>query len=251
MDKYKNFEKKLKNREKTVGPVIQNISSTVIIEKMCDSVDFLLFDGEHGIFNSENLVECLQIARLKGTPALVRVADTQYHLISRPLYLGADGIMIPRCETLEQVELAVNSMYFPQIGKLGCGGHGQYRQNEDIFSFKRYLFLQIESPLGIENLPEMLKKYGEYISAVIIGPYDLSVMLKKPFDFEDEKHTECVKRIFDICKEHNVSSGIFSDNETTAEKYFKMGANVLWTGTDANMFMRGFNETYNALKKIQ
>ena len=250
MDRYKNFEDKLKNREKIVGPVIQNISSTVIIEKMCDSVDFLLFDGEHGIFNSENLIEYLQVARLKNTPALVRVADTVYHLISRVLYLGADGIMIPRCETLEQVEVAVDSMNFPPKGKLGCGGHGQYRQNEDFFNFKRYLFLQIESPLGIENLPEILKKYGEYISAVIIGPYDLSVMLNKPFDFENERFLQSVQKIFDICKENNISSGIFCDDDIKAKRYYEMGANVLWTSTDTNMFIRGFNETYNALKKL-
>ncbi len=250
MNKYKNFEEKLAKREKIVGPVIQNISSTVIIERMCDSVDFLLFDGEHGIFNNENLIECLQVARLKSTPALVRVADTVYHLISRALYLGADGIMIPRCETVEQVKTAIDSMNFPTVGKLGCGGHGQYRQGEDIFSFKRYLFLQIESPTGIANLPHILKSYGEYISAVIIGPYDLSVMLNKPFDFEDKGFLESVETVFDICKQNNISSGIFCDDEKKAEKYRKMGANVLWTGTDINMLMRGFNETYNALKKI-
>ena len=83
MDKYQLFEEKLKNREKIVGPVISTFLSPIMVENIVDSLDFILFDGEHGIFNNENLVNCLQFARLKGTPSFVRVADTEYHLISR------------------------------------------------------------------------------------------------------------------------------------------------------------------------
>lgn len=247
---YAQFEQKLNNLEKIVGPVIATFNSPIMVERMCDSVDFMLFDGEHGIFNNENLIYSLQVCRLKGVPSFVRVADTEYHLISRALYMGADGIMIPRCETLEQIEKAVRSMNFPEKGKMGCGGHGQYRKDETIENYKRFLFLQIETPLGIENLPQMLEKYGEEISAIIIGPYDLSVILQKPFDFENPEHVEAVQKVFDICKKYNKSSGIFCDNEVIAERYYKMGANVLWTATDINMFMRGFNESYKKLEEL-
>lgn len=250
MNKYEKFEEKLANREKIVGPVIASFLSTIMVEKMADSVDFVLFDGEHGIVNNENLVECLQVARLKGVPSFIRVADTEYHLISRALYMGADGIMIPRTESLEQVEKAVKSMNFFPNGKMGCGGHGQYRSNEGINNYKRYLFLQIESPEGVKNLPAILEKFGEFISAIIIGPYDFSVMLEKPFDFENPELLAYIQKIFDICKEHNVSSGIFSDDIQKAEKYYKMGANVLWTATDMGIFLDGFKRIYGALEKL-
>ena len=250
MNKYKLFEEKLTKREKIVGPVIASFLSTIMVEKMADSVDFVLFDGEHGIVNNENLVECLQVARLKGVPSFIRVADTEYHLISRALYMGADGIMIPRTESVQQVEKAVKSMNFPPIGKMGCGGHGQYRQNETINDYKRYLFLQIESPAGVNALPEILEKFGEFISAIIIGPYDFSVMVGKPFDFENPELMDYFQKVFDICKERNVSSGIFCDNVEKAEKYYNMGANVLWTATDMGIFLDGFSRIYGDLQKL-
>ncbi len=250
MDKYQLFEKKIKNREKIVGPVISTFLSPIMVENMVDSLDFILFDGEHGIFNNENLVNCLQVARLKGTPSFIRVADTEYHLISRALYMGADGIMIPRAETLQQVEKAVRSMNFPPNGKMGCGGHGQYRKDETIFNYKRYLFLQIESPEGVKNLPEMLEKYGEFISAIIIGPFDFSVMLNKPLQFDDPELLSYIQKVFDICKEHNTSSGIFCDTVEKAEKFYNMGANVLWTATDMGIFNDGFKRIYGALEKL-
>lgn len=250
MDKYKLFEEKLKNREKIVGPAISNMLSTIMVEKIADSLDFVLFDGEHGIYNNESLVECLQVARLKGVPSFIRVADTEYHLISRALYMGADGIMIPRTESLEQVEKAVKSMNFSPIGKVGCGGHGQYRKGETIDVYKRYLMLQIESPEGVKNLPAILDKYGEFISAIVIGPYDFSVMVGKPFDFNNPELLNYFQQVFDICKDHNISSGIFCDDIEKAEKYYKMGANILWASTDMNIFMAGFNALYGGLEKL-
>ena len=249
MDNYKVFEQKLKNREKVVGPCVQ-ISNTIMLEKMASKVDYFLLDGEHGVFNSENLVHHLQVARLLKKPAIVRVADCNYDLISRVIYMGADGIMIPRCETLDQVKLAVEAMNFYPVGKLGVGGHGQYRENEKFDTFKRYLVLQMESPKGIENLPKMLEKYGEYISAVVIGPYDLSVTLGILEQFDNKKHLEAVQQVFDICKNFNKSTGIFVDTLQKAQQYYDMGANFLWVGTDLNMFVSGFNDLYDSLQGV-
>lgn len=248
MDKYELFNEKLKNRGKVVGPCIQ-CANPILIEKMAEQVDFFVLDGEHGVFNNENLVNTLLITRLKNTPTIVRVADCRYDLISRALYMGADGIMIPRCETLEQVKVAVESMNFAPIGKLGCGGHGQFRAGESVLNFKRHLVLQIESPKGTENLPEILEEYGEYISAIVIGPYDYSIMLGKPQEFDNPELIKHIQKIFDICRDNNTSAGIFVDNIEKAEKYIGMGANFIWAGTDVNMFINGFNNLYDLIKE--
>ena len=110
--------------------------------------------------------------------------------------------------------------------------------------------LQIESPEGVKNLPAILEKYGEFISAIVIGPYDFSVMVGKPFDFTNPELLDYFQQVFDICKEHNVSSGIFCDDIEKAEKYYKMGANILWASTDMNIFMAGFNALYGGLEKL-
>ena len=247
MDRYEIFNKKLENMEKVVGPCIQ-CANPIILEKISETADFLVLDGEHGIFNNENLVNTLMITRLKKVTTIVRVADCKYDLIARALYMGADGIMIPRCETLDQVKLAVESMNFYPIGKLGCGGHGQFREGENYSNFKRHLVLQIESPLGTNNLPKILEEYGEYISAIVVGPYDYSILLGKPQQFEDPDLIGHIQQTFDICKKYNKSSGIFVDNIEKAKQYEKMGANFIWAGTDINMFMAGFNSLYDLLK---
>jgi 2-keto-3-deoxy-L-rhamnonate aldolase RhmA len=196
---------------------------------------------EHGIFNNENLVSLLQACRLCGLPAFVRVPDhTNYH-IARCLDLGADGIMIPRTESVAQVKAAVEAMRFPPIGHKGKGGYCQVRSGETLedFNKNRHLLVQIESPVGIQALPEMLDLYGDEIAAIVIGPYDLSFTMGMPAEFDRPEFQSAVKEIFDICISRKKSVGIFCDGPVQAKKYIEMGANFLWMCTDDQIVKAG------------
>lgn len=254
MNKYETLTLKLKNREKIFGTTMQIITSPVVVEKMnVPELDFLLFDCEHGIFGFENTLPLLQICRLLGLPSFVRVRDSQYNLISKLIDLGADGIMLPRTESLEQIQEAIDSLKFYPLGRKGSGGYAQMRKGETFDSFQddgRFFFPQIESPKGIELLPEMLEKYGKYIHAVMIGPYDLSVMSGTPNETRSDVMNKNIQKIFDISREYGKSCGIFCNDADDALYYRNMGANVLWTASDNQFYMRGFNETVSELNNI-
>ncbi len=252
MNKYEILKEKLENRSKILGTTLSILNSPLLVEKMNrDDLNFILFDAEHGIFNNENVMQALQVCRLMGLPSFVRVADSEYHLIARAMYMGADGIMLPRTETLDQIKTAVSGLWFPETGKMGCGGHGQFRPGESFAEYSRHLFIQIESQKGIDNLPQMLEAYGEQISAVIIGPYDMSVMMGTPYQIRSDVMKEAVRKVFDICAKYNKSCGIFCDDEVLAKAYREMGANVLWACTDTNFFMRGYNQVFDALGEME
>ncbi len=254
MNKYEILEQKLKTRKKVLGTTMSMINSPLIIEKMNrDDLDFILFDAEHGIFNNENLIPALQVCRLMGLPSFVRIPDCKYHLIARAIDLGADGIMLPRTETLEQVKEAIESLRFAPVGRTGCGGHGQFKKGEGYEGFQksRYLFVQIESQPGIDILPEILEQYGDEIAAIMIGPYDMSVMLGTPFQIRSDVMKEATQKVFDICKKYGMSCGIFCDDEVLSKTYREMGANVLWACTDNVFFLRGFNQVFDALSEME
>lgn len=254
MNKYERLERKLAEQKKVLGTTMTMINSPVLIEKMNrDDLDFILFDAEHGVFNNENLIPALQVCRLMGLPSFVRVPDCEYHLIARAIDLGADGIMLPRTESLEQVKEAIESLRFAPVGRTGCGGHGQFKTGEgyDGFQKSRYLFVQIESQSGIDILPEILKTYGSEIAAVIIGPYDMSLMLGRPFQTRSDEVMKATQKVFDICKGYNMSCGIYCDDEILSKTYRDMGANVLWTCLDHVFFLRGYNQVFDALAEME
>lgn len=254
MDKYLRLKEKLEKKEKIIGTTMIIFKSPIIVEAMNnDDLDFLLFDAEHGVFDTQNVVELLHICRLMGLPSFVRAQDSEYHLIAKAIDMGADGIMLPRTESLEQLKTAIDALLFAPDGRKGCGGHAQFRNGEAFDDFKktRFLFPQIESPKGIELMPEMLEKYGEYISAVMIGPYDLSVMVGTPKDIKSPIMIESIQKIFDISNSYGKSCGIFCDDEVLAQKYRDMGCNILWTATDKDFYMRGYREEMDVLKNIK
>lgn len=254
MDKYLRLAEKLKNREKVIGTTMIIFKNSLILEEMNrPELDFVLFDAEHGVFDTQNTVELLQICRLMGLPTFIRAQDSEYHLIAKAIDMGADGVMLPRTESLEQLRTAVDALLFYPEGRKGSGGHAQFRKGEAYADFKktRFLFPQIESPKGIETLPEMLEKYGEYINAVMIGPYDLSIMVGTPKDIKSPQMIEAVQKIFDISNSYGKSCGIFCDDEVLAQKYRDMGCNVLWLASDKDFYMRGYNEEMKTVINIK
>lgn len=253
MNKYEQLKNKLANREVVVGTTMAMFNNTLILEKMNRAdLDYVLFDAEHGVFDAQNVISALQVCRLMGLPAFVRVQDSEYFLAAKLIDMGADGIMLPRTETLEQLRTAVDALLFHPQGRKGMGGHGQFRAGERFADFgkTRFLLPQIESPKGIANLPSMLENYGEYIDAVIIGPYDMSAMVGTPQNITSPEMLEAIQQVFDICKRYKKSTGIFCDNEEKAALFRKMGANVLWVATDKDFFLRGYNETINAVTAL-
>ncbi len=253
MNKYERLAEKFENREKILGTTMALLRSPLLLEQMNrEELDFILFDAEHGVYDTQNVIQLLQVCRLMGLPAFLRAQDAEYHLIAKAIDMGADGIMLPRTETLEQLKTAVDALLFYPDGRKGCGGHGQFRPGEAFADFgkTRFLLPQIESPAGIAMLPKMLEEYGKYISAVIIGPYDLSVMVGTPKNIRSPIMLESIQKIFDISNAHGKSCGIFCDDAALAQTYRKMGCNVLWTATDKDFFLRGYNAEMAVLKDI-
>ena len=253
MTRYESLREKFSTRQKIIGTTMIMLNYPVLLEKMRHpDIDFILMDAEHGFFDTQNVIPMLHTCRMLGVPSFLRVQDPQYHLIAKAIDMGADGVMIPRVETLEQVKIAVDAVYFSPIGRKGAGGYAQFRANESFDDFQRgrFIALQIESPKGIQQLPAMLENYGEQISVVIIGPNDLSIMLGTPLQCRSAVMEAACRQVFEICASYQKSCGIFCNDAADAEHYCDMGANVLWTGSDIQFYCRGFNETMAELGEV-
>jgi len=253
MDNYALFKEKLSSRKNVKGTQVFFFNEPMLIWEINKTgSDFLVFDMEHGRLNTEMLAPHLQVCRLLKLPSIVRVQDTAYHLIAKTMDMGADGIMLPRTETLAQLETAVNAMFFHPVGKKGYGGLMQFRENESFGEYQnnRFLLPQIESPKGVEALPAMLESYGDVISGIIIGPYDMSCMVETPQDIRSGAVLDAIRRTVGICADHGKSVGIYCNNAADAADYLKMGANIFWMGTDRGFYVEGLTQEFQALDRL-
>jgi 2-keto-3-deoxy-L-rhamnonate aldolase RhmA len=238
------------------GTMIQEFSSTVVPILLADAgFDFVFIDMEHGPFSLESATELIRVLRLTGLTPLVRVPDTEYHLIARILDAGAEGIMVPRVETRAQVEYIVSSSRYPPLGKRGCSiakGHNDFQKAElhEFTSFmnrENLVILQIERREAVENIDDLLSVPG--VDATIFGPKDLALSLGRPEKFDDPVLQESMQKVMASCQNHGIASGLHTPNLDVLREFQRQGARLLVYSTDIDLFRSAAAKGLESLKQ--
>jgi 4-hydroxy-2-oxoheptanedioate aldolase len=167
---------------------------------MC-GYDFLLLDGEHGVFSERDYLYALQALAAADVAALVRLAGHDTQAIGRYMDMGVDAIVVPNVSTAAQAEVLVRAMNYPPAGTRGVGAalHRATRYGLDLQAHLRAprervcLLVMIESALGAANVEEILSVEG--VDGVIIGPADLSADLGHAGDFSRPEYAQAVERV--------------------------------------------------------
>ncbi|MBR7117487.1 MAG: hypothetical protein IKC87_07260 [Clostridia bacterium] len=240
MNYIENLKAKLANRDKIYSTMLCHVGTTLLPKVYkSNGLDMLVMDLEHGSFFPENIGDFCMACHAMELPVIVRVQDCEYHCISKPIDMGADGVLIPRTESFEQVETAINSLRFYPYGKKGVGGRALLRAHEfaDVYSFNenRLLFLQIESKQGTDLLDEILTRYGDQVAGIIIGPNDMGVSMGCGLDMNHPDLVANIERTVEICHKHNKTIGMFMCDDMEAEHWAKKGMNFFWVGTELVM----------------
>lgn len=167
--------------------VVQQIINPDVTEELCISgYDFIILDLEHGGKTIDAACPSIMVGAAYDVPILVRTAECSQHLIEQALDAGAQGVLVPTVETVEQARLVVNSAKFAPEGTRGwCPVTPARRwlnncsrdEYAELANKNTYVSILIETPLGIENLPEIIKVPG--IDAIMFGTGDLSLRMGK------------------------------------------------------------------------
>lgn len=143
--------------------------------------DFAVIDLEHSPIGLETAYQLIGTARQSGVAPIVRVPELGGGLVARVLDAGAEGIMVPHVDTVEEARAAVSAVRFPPLGSRGVGATSRagawgalpraeylrYGQQEVV------LIAQIESAVGARNAGAIAAVNG--VDALLVGAADLSV----------------------------------------------------------------------------
>lgn len=229
-----------------VGTMVQEVTSPFIVHALVNAgFDFVYVDMEHGRFNLETAAGLIQTIRLTDMAPLVRVPDNQYHLIARVLDAGARGVMIPRVETREQAEKAVQAVRYPPLGQRGLAvarGHNDYkRQDSIVFSQEanreNLVIVQIESKQAVECVDEIVSVPG--VDIALIGPGDLSQSLGITLKMDHPDMVAAIEKVIAACKRHDVIVGLHV-GDLKAIKYWSQNGILLLSGSsDLDILLDG------------
>jgi 2-keto-3-deoxy-L-rhamnonate aldolase RhmA len=163
----------------------------------------------------------------------VRVPDLAYPYLAQPLDAGAQGIMLPRVYSADQVKEAVQIMKYAPLGARGCAfargstafkgvpiGEGMASANEETM-----LIVQIETEEAIENSDEILAVPG--VDVAFVGPTDLSIALGVPGQTESPVLVAAIEQMIATCQRHGVVPGVQMNDIDLAVRWAGKGMRLI------------------------
>jgi 4-hydroxy-2-oxoheptanedioate aldolase len=215
--------------------------------------DWLLIDGEHAPSDLRTTLAQLQSIAAYPSQAVVRPPIGSVQLIKQLLDIGAQTLLIPMVETVEQAQMMVKAVHYPPMGVRGVGAAlaraTRWNSIPDYYATAHEnicLLIQIESVTGLENLDDILKIDG--IDGVFIGAVDLSATM----GYEgNPNHPEVQKAVIDAIQRIRAAgkaAGILSTQHEATQQYMALGTEFVAVGVDTSVLMNSLRELLQKYK---
>lgn len=207
----------------------QQIPSSLVSEILCFNSEGVVLDTEHGWYNNETLFSCIQVIKSKNKLCFVRLTDVDKKSIRYCLDSGVDGIIFSTIENSDQCQKIIEHCFYAPRGKRGLG---LVRQNMwgsgDLVKDNPIIVPQIETKEGIENIKEISSFGFDYY---LIGPYDLSMSVGDPGNFENNNFCLQINKFNDIIPEEKRAIHIPNDVKNNIKGYERYGMKCLGMDT--------------------
>jgi len=219
-------------------------------------LDYVIVDTEHSPFSRGEVADMVAMLARADVVPVVRVPIPSSHDITMARDAGAQGILAPYCETVDQVKEVIGAAKWrPLKGALldhavdtGAFPSPETRdylaeRNKDCI-----VMIGIESVPAIENLEAILDVPG--VDVVFVGPHDLSITVGVPEQYDHPEFERAMGRIMEVCGQRNVPVALHLFNQQQATHWMQRGVRFVLHTTDVVAMADGFCREFNALRRF-
>ena len=152
---------KLRAGEIVLGAGI-TLSDPTVTEALAPFVDFFWIDMEHNATTTEAMLGHLIAARAGGAASIVRIPSNDVGWVKRVLDSGAEGIILPRAYSAQEVADFVSACRYPPLGTRGFGPrrpmqYGRLDQQEYLQQANRDVFVVASSSRPSSSSPSWMR----------------------------------------------------------------------------------------------
>ncbi len=217
--------------------------------------EFVVYDMEHSGWSIQTIRTLMATSRAADVVPMVRVPATEYHLMSRPLDVGAMGLMVPMVETAEQAQLIADSVRYPPVGRRGSAfgfAHDDYAPGDVLEKMETatrevMVLAQIETRTGVENVEAIAAIDG--IDVLWIGHFDLSVSLGVPAQFEHPTYVQAVERVLKAAKDAGKATGIMTASVQSGREQLAQGFRMIAYSGDVMVYGEALKQGVDGLRQ--
>ena len=222
--------------------------------------DWVWLCAEHGSLTIGTELENLtRTAKAMGLTSLVRVTHNDYAIIFRCLELGADGVLVPRVRTREDVERVVGWTKYPPMGTRGiCGitrlyGYGTLPRSPEEMNDETVVMALIEQVDAFDRLDDILSVPG--LDCAMFGGGDLSMELglKTAMDQGDPKALEIIegyrRPFIEACRRNGVAAADIIRDVAKVPAMVEEGVTVFASLPDTGLVQRTLMELVQGTRR--
>ena len=206
--------------------------------------DCIVLDMEHSPNEVFGVLSQLQaIAPYEGVSAIVRPPWNDPVIIKRVLDVGAQTLLIPYVQNVDEARRAVEATRYPPDGFRGVAvatRANKWGRVKDYFkrvNDELCVIVQLETSVALEHLEAIAALDG--IDCIFIGPSDLSASLGHLGNAQAPEVRAAIDDAFARTKRAGKAAGILMTVEADAQRYLKEGVEFVAVGSDVGLLARG------------
>lgn len=207
--------------------------------------DCAMIDCEHGPGDPGAAIDIMRAMQASACTPLVRVPANDSSWIKRLLDAGAQGVMVPAVNTVEEAEAAVSACHYPPRGVRGmaapivrASGYGLDWQGyvRDIAE-SLLVICQIESKVALESVGAIAAV--ENLDMIFIGPFDLSASLGFMGEPDHPEVREAISRAEAAVKAEGRLLGGIPTPERSPQMLYEAGYDLVLADIDVLILREG------------
>ena len=223
----------------------------------CCGFDWLFVDMEHSCMDTKTAGEICITALGWGITPIVRTSSHQPFHASRFLDTGAQGVVVPHVDTVEQARAVVESCRYTPMGRRSLARpspHLRYA-NIDVAQAIKLLnenllvIVMLETEEAIANADAIAAVEG--VDAMLIGTVDLVADMGIPGQVGHERVDKAYEAAIKAAKRHGIYLGMGGIYDPVlVEKRMKQGVQFVVGSGDAGFMMTGAREQRAMLARV-
>jgi 2-keto-3-deoxy-L-rhamnonate aldolase RhmA len=230
-----------------IGTIISQDQSKEALLLSDLGFDFIFIDLEHGYISDYSIASIIRSN--ENAKIFIRIrAITEAH-IKHALDLGCHGIIAPRVESSEELNILTTYSHYPPEGNrsVGFGLSNKFglEFNQNLENFKPIILAQIESTKGLSMAEEIIS--NDLIDGIFIGPYDLSLSMNIAGQFDHPDFIEAENKIHSLCQDNQKQVGTYFNTAAEANQS-KNNYDLIAIGTDSNIMTRAYQNILEQIK---
>lgn len=240
-----------------MGVRIARTVDIATVAKTC-GFDWLFIDMEHNAMDVDTAGQMAMASLAVGISPIVRVPGKEHHHASRLLDAGAQGIVVPHVDSVEEAQRAVAYCKYPPVGHrsvMGVLPQFAFKtvpvgESTTIANQETLVIVMLETPDAIAQADEIAAVPG--LDVILIGTNDLCAELGIPGEFAHPKVEAAYCKVIAACKRTGIYPGMGGVYEPRLmEKYIGLGMRFILSGADLSFLMAGARERANLLHGLR